>query len=188
MITVGDVMFEKIILIGISAALLSGCSAATYSHKLEDYQGAGRVGITFDNRNLGNIRVYPTTGRCINIDAPENGYTNNAIGFQTTLNNKQLGFPAIPETPTMVREFWVSAQHNIAVRVIADNGGFNTVTFKPVVGNYYYVTGKYVDAYSPRRLDVYEVFKTEKGDYDRRPVKDLMLKNCGQFASRVQKF
>ncbi|MEI7368353.1 hypothetical protein WCT94_12040 [Pectobacterium sp. 1950-15] len=181
-------MLGKMLLIGMGAVLLSGCSVATYSHKLEDYQGADRVGITFDNRNLDYIRVYPTTDRCINIDAPENGYTNNAFGFQTKLNNKELGFPAIPETPTMIREFWVSAQHNIAVRMIAANGGFSTVTFKPVVGNYYYVTGKFVDAYSPRCIEVYEVFKTEKGYYDRRPVKDLMLKNCGGFDSRVHKF
>ncbi|WP_198338630.1 hypothetical protein [Pectobacterium parmentieri] len=181
-------MLGKILLIGVSAVLLSGCSVATYSHKLEDYQGADRVGVTFDNRNLDYIRVYPTTDRCVNIDAPENGYTNNAFGFQTKLNNKELGFPAIPETPTMIREFWVSAQHNIAVRMIAANGGFSTVTFKPVVGNYYYVTGKFVDTYSPRRIEVYEVFKTEKGYYDRRAVKDLMLKNCGQFSSRMQKF
>ncbi|MEH2922183.1 hypothetical protein ACFFL1_15810 [Samsonia erythrinae] len=181
-------MFEKMVFIVVSAVLLSGCTVATYSHKLEDDQGSERVGITFDNRNLDPIRVYPTTERCINLDAPENGYTNNAIGFQTKLNNKELGFPAIPETPTMIREFWVSAQHNIAVRMIAANGGFSTVTFKPVVGNYYYVTGKSVGPYSPRRIDVYEVFKTEKGYYDRRPVKDLMLKNCGQFSSRMQKF
>ena len=181
-------MLGKMLLIGMGTILLSGCSVATYSHKLEDYQGADRVGITFDNRNLDYIRVYPTTDRCINIDAPENGYTNNAFGFQTKLNNKELGFPAIPETPTMIREFWVSVQHNIAVRMIAANGGFSSVTFKPVVGNYYYVTGKFVDAYSLRRIEVYEVFKTEKGYYDRRPVKDLMLKNCGGFDSRVHKF
>ncbi|WP_350327313.1 hypothetical protein [Pectobacterium aroidearum] len=181
-------MLWKMLLIGMGAVLLSGCSVATYSHKLEDYQGDDRVGITFDNRNLDYIRVYPTTDRCINIDAPENGYTNNAFGFQTKLNNKELGFPAIPETPTMIREFWVSSQHNIAVRMIAANGGFSSVTFKPVVGNYYYVTGKFVDTYSPRRIEVYEVFKTEKGYYDRRPVKDLMLKNCGGFDSRVHKF
>ncbi|RYC39271.1 hypothetical protein CTN06_17045 [Pectobacterium zantedeschiae] len=182
------IMLGKILLIGISAVLLSGCSAATYSNKLQDYQGTDRVGITFDNRNLDYIRVYPTTDRCIDVGAHENGYTNNAFGFQTKLNNKALGFPAIPETPTMIREFWVSAQHNIAVRMIAANGGFTTVTFKPVVGNYYYVTGKYVDAYSPRRVEVYEVFKTEKGDYDRRLVNDLMLKNCGQYALKSPNF
>ncbi|PKX82053.1 hypothetical protein A0G02_16140 [Pectobacterium peruviense] len=182
------VMLGKILLIGVGAALLSGCSVATYSNKLEDYQGTDRVGMTFDNRNLDYIRVYPNTDRCINIDAPENGYTNNAIGFQTKLNNKELGFPEIPETPTMVREFWVSAKNNIAVRMIAGNGGFRTVTFKPVVGNYYYITGEFAGPYSARRLEVYEVFKTEKGYYDRRLVKDLMLKNCGQFTSRMQKF
>ncbi|MHA6312098.1 hypothetical protein ACX3P5_12720 [Pantoea sp. S-LA4] len=60
---------------------LTGCSVATYSHKLQDVETGDRVGITFDNRNLDYIRVYPETKTCINLDAKDNGYTNNAIGF-----------------------------------------------------------------------------------------------------------
>ncbi|WP_448649649.1 hypothetical protein ACSHWC_15745 [Pseudomonas fluorescens] len=171
-----------------AGVLLSGCSVATYSHKLEDVQGTERVGVSFDNRNIDYIRVYPNTAACINLDDPHNGYTNNAVGFQTALNNKLEGFPEIPETPPLRREFWVSAQHNIAVRMIAGNGSYSTVTFKPVVGSYYYVTGLFVNPYAPRKLTVYEVYKTEKGYYDKRPVTDLALNNCEDGASRLQQF
>ncbi|QYM91463.1 hypothetical protein [Dickeya zeae] len=181
-------MFIRLFLIGMLCGCVSGCSVATYSHKLEDYSGSDRVGMTFDNRNLDYIRVYPNTKECINLDASDNGYTNNAVGFQTKLNNKELGFPEIPESSPMKREFWVSAKGNIAVRMIAPNGVADTITFKPVIGNYYYVTGVLVSPYSSRHLTVYEVFKTDKGFYDRRPVTDLAIKNCKVFESRFQQF
>lgn len=172
----------------VAGVLLSGCSVATYSHKLEDVQGGQRVGVSFDNRNIDYIRVYPNTVTCVNLDDPQNGYTNNAVGFQTAMNNKIEGFPEIPETPPLRREFWVSAQKNIAVRMIAANGSYSTVTFKPVVGSYYYVTGLFVNQYAPRKLTVYEVYKTEKGYYDKKPVTDLALENCEDGTFRLQKF
>lgn len=158
--------------------LITGCSVATYSHKLQDAKGEDRVGITFDNRNLDYVRVYPNTKDCINLDDESNGYTNNAIGIQTELNNKILGFPEIPETSEIRREFWVNASNNIAIRMIRDNGNYKTITFKPKVGSYYYVTGEFISVYSPRKLTVFEVYKTEKGYYDKREVEDLNLSNC----------
>lgn len=172
----------------VSAILLSGCSVATYSHKLEDVQGNERVGLSFDNTNLDYMRVYPNTAACINLDDPHNGYTNNAVGFQTALNNKLEGFPEIPESASLRREFWVSAKQNIAVRMITANGSYSTVTFKPVIGSYYYITGLFVNQYAPRKLTVYEVYKTEKGYYDKKPVTDLALENCNDGSFRLQQF
>ncbi|HGE6737079.1 TPA: hypothetical protein ACGCBI_000501 [Serratia marcescens] len=167
---------------------ITGCSVATYSHKLQDVENGERVGVSFDNSNLDSIRVYPNTKDCINIDDKENGYTNNAIGFQTKLNNKILGFPEIPETSVMRREFWVNATNNIAIRMIRANGEFDTVTFKPTIGSYYYVTGEFISQYSPRALTVLEVYKTEKGYYDKKPVKNLKLSNCEDGSFRMIKF
>jgi len=167
---------------------LTGCSVATYSHKLQDVQTGDRVGIAFDNRNLDYIRVYPETKKCINLDAKDNGYTNNAIGFQTKLNNKLLGFPEIPETPELRREFWVSAKDNIAIRMIQPNGAYDTVSFRPKVGSFYYVTGLFTSQYTPRSLSVVEVYKTDKGYYDRKPVEDLKLENCDDGSFRLQHF
>ncbi|MBK0002578.1 hypothetical protein IBT46_15180 [Erwinia sp. S38] len=177
-------MIKKTLLAGMLLTTLTGCSVATYSHKLQDVESGDRVGISFDNRNLDYMRVYPNTAECINLDSPDNGYTNNAIGFQTRLNNKLLGFPEIPETPVMRREFWVSAKGNIAIRMIADNGSFHTVSFKPNLTSYYYVTGSYKSG----EVFVYEVYKTEKGYYDKKPVTDLQLKNCDDGSFRFQKF
>lgn len=170
------------------ALSITGCSVATYSHKLQDVESGERVGITFDNRNLDYIRVYPNTKDCINLDDKDNGYTNNAIGFQTKLNNKILGFPEIPETSEMRREFWVGASNNIAIRMIQGNGSFDTITFKPTIGSYYYVTGTLVSQYLPRKLTVFEVYKTEKGYYDKKPVENLKLSNCKDDSFRMTKF
>lgn len=177
-------MLQKIALSGVLISALSGCSVATYSHKLQDVTSGDRVGITFDNRNLDYMRVYPETAQCINLDAAINGYTNNAIGFQTRLNNKILGFPEIPETSVMRREFWVSAKGNIAIRMIADNGSYKTVSFTPTPGAYYYVTG----SYKTGEVFVSEVYKTAKGYYDKKPVTDLGLKNCDDGSFRLQHF
>jgi len=181
-------MLKGIALLVISSCFLTGCSVATYSHKLQDSTSDERVGLTFDNRNLDFIRVYPDTGECINLDNPDNGYTNNALGFQTKLNNKILNFPEIPETPEMRREFWVSAKKNIAIRMIRPNGSADTITFKPKVDSYYYITGNYTGQYTPRELSVVEVYKTEKGYFDRKPVDNLNLHNCKDGSFRINKF
>ncbi|WP_255556963.1 hypothetical protein [Sodalis sp. dw_96] len=181
-------MFKYTLLIGIAVILLNGCSGASFSHKLKDSHDEKRVGIAFDNRNLDLIRVYPHTGDCINLDDPDNGFTNSAIGFQLMLNNKIENFPEIPETSVMRREFWVAAEKKITIRMFAGNGSYRTVTFKPVIGSYYYVTGLMIDPHFPRVLTVYEEFKTEKGYYDKRLVHDLGLKNCQDGFFRIQNF
>lgn len=181
-------MKKKLLLLPLFTLALTGCSVATYSHKLQDVNDKERVGITFDNRNLDHIKVYPNTKDCINLDDKDNGFTNNALGFQTKLNNKILGFPEIPETSPMRREFWVSAKNNIAIRMIRPNGNFETITFKPTIGSFYYVTGELVGQYSPRKLSVVEVFKTEKGYYDKRPVTNLKLSNCKDDSFRINHF
>lgn len=170
-------MKPKLIMPLLLSFSITGCSVAAYSHKLQDAKEGPRVGITFEN-NDSYIRVYPNTKDCINLDDEDNGYTNNAIVLQTKLNNKTLGFPEIPETSGMKREFWVNASNNIAIRIIANNGTYKTVTFKPKIGSYYYVKGAVINEYQDKRLAVFEVYKTEKGYYDKKEVKDLKLSNC----------
>lgn len=170
------------------ALSLTGCSVATYSHKLQDHEGKQRVGITFDNSNLDYIRVYPDVGECIDLDYKDNGYTNNALLMQTALNNKILEFPVTPVTSKLRREFWVSAKGNIAIRMIRADGKYDTVSFKPRADSYYYVTGVLVSEYLPRKLSVMEVYKNEKGFYDNKEVYSMGLTNCEDGSFRMSKF
>ncbi|MDE8741849.1 hypothetical protein PZA22_12170 [Pectobacterium polaris] len=181
----------------VGVLLLTGCSALStvrdYNRNLTDYAGNKKSGIAF-NIGFNQVRVYPETKDCIDLYSKSNGFIPRVIfGGSALSDSKKIG---VPETEGMSKgsqEFWVSANDNLAIRVIytGETGSKNffspkvivsesVITFKPQSGAFYYVTVDFENKNfeTGKYLRIYQIIDDSIGKKKLKHVEILDVKNC----------
>ncbi|MBQ4767742.1 hypothetical protein F9U42_11430 [Pectobacterium versatile] len=178
----------------VGVLLLSGCSTLStvrdYNRDLTDYTGNKKAGIAF-SIDYNQVRVYPETKSCIDLYSKDNGFVPRSI--LGVSGSKKIGFPEAEGMRKNSQEFWVSANDNLAIRVIysGETGSKNffspkvtvsdsVIVFKPQFDAFYYVTVDFKshNFETGKYLRVYQVIEDSSGEKKLKHVEILDIKNC----------
>ncbi|AIA70521.1 putative lipoprotein [Pectobacterium atrosepticum SCRI1043] len=181
----------------VGVLLLTGCSSIStvrdYNKNITNYTGDKKVGVAFDTDN-NQVRVYPETKACIDLYSASNGFLpRGAFDFRGLSDKKRIGIPEVEGMRKISQEYWVSANNNIAIRVIytGDTGTNNffslkqivsesVIVFKPQPGAFYYVKVDFDNQSVEARkyLRVYQIIEGSTGGEQLKHVEILNVKNC----------
>ncbi|KHN50076.1 hypothetical protein OI69_15750 [Pectobacterium fontis] len=169
--------------------LLTGCSTVSdYNKNLTDYTGDKKSGIAF-NIGYNQVRVYPETKNCIDLYSKNNGF----IPRNVFSGRKNIGIPDAVGMKKDNQEYWVSANDNLAIRVLytGETGSKNLflskatvsesiITFKPQPGAFYYVTVDFENhnLATGKYLRIYQIIDGDTGEKQLKHVEILNIKNC----------
>ncbi|WP_226790014.1 hypothetical protein [Rahnella sikkimica] len=181
----------------VGVLLLAGCSTLStvhdYNKNLTDYTGDKKAGIAF-NIDYSQVRVYPETKDCVDLYSKNNGFVPRSIFENSGLSeSKKIGIPEAEGMRKGSQEFWVSANDNLAIRVLytGKTGAKNffapkiavsesIIAFKPQPGAFYYATVDFhnQDPETGKYLRVYQIVKDSTGREQLKHVDILNIKNC----------